>query len=239
MNKYLNTRSFLGKNLVVRKRPEKLGVCGRGIRVPENERMARKRPENKGGVQRGSGNFLGTRAPLDLHCDFSWIMYPFRCLQAMSIRILTINEGEECLIRVNSRLPITLEFPSHLVSVYEQNGLIFQRVEKQDSDCTQEAFAPPDDNAETQEMDLTCYEELENAVEVGVVDIEETQIETQIETHIETQIETQIDDFPASPSCMKVDLDVAYNMNHAPTCDQVLSRTQMEDIEALQKILFG
>jgi hypothetical protein len=156
-------------------------------------------------------------------------------MAGMSVRILTINEGEECLIRVNSRLPITLEFPTHLVSVYEQNGLIFQRVEKQSVSDTQEDFAPPDDSMETQEIDLACYEELEETQDPGFVLIDETQVETQLEEYSQTQI----DDFPETPECMNVDLDVAYNIEHAPICCRVLSRLQLEDVEALQRMLFG
>lgn len=76
---------------------------------------------------------------------------------ASKLRIITINEGEECLIRVNSRLPVTLELPGHLVSVYESKGVIFQRVEKQEGGSqtpTQEVEeVEADSQIETQNMD--------------------------------------------------------------------------------------
>lgn len=99
----------------------------------------------------------------------------------MAVRILTINKGEEALVRVNSMKPITLEFPGHLVTVYEENGLIFQRVEKQSFVVeTQEMDEEeaPDDNEETQYMET----QIEDVDDSG-----ETQLEDygSLEVHIE------------------------------------------------------
>lgn len=74
---------------------------------------------------------------------------------ASRVRIVTINKGEEAIIRVNSGLPITLEFPGHLVSCYEKNGLVFQRIEKQfrEEQTQEDDEIEVDDNQETQIMD--------------------------------------------------------------------------------------
>jgi hypothetical protein len=85
---------------------------------------------------------------------------------ASKVRIITINEGEECLIRVNSRLPVTLEFPGHLVSVYEHKGVIFQRVEKQGEGSQAQT-------QEVEEVEADPYAETQN------MDYGDTQIETQ------------------------------------------------------------
>lgn len=101
----------------------------------------------------------------------------------MAVRIFTINLGEEALVRVNSRKPITLEFPGHLVTIYEENGLIFQRVEKQFPEPqTQEddEEKAPDDDSETQFMETQIDDDYEPPVE-------ETQLENydDMEPHIE------------------------------------------------------
>lgn len=98
----------------------------------------------------------------------------------MAVRIFTINMGEEALVRVNSQKPITLEFPGHLVTVYEENGLIFQRVEKQSCQVeTQEVDEEeaPDDNVETQLMET----------QIDDCDAGDTQLEDygSMEVHIE------------------------------------------------------
>ena len=127
----------------------------------------------------------------------------------MAVRIFTINMGEEALVRVNSHKPITLEFPGHLVTIYEENGLIFQRVEKQtDKLQTQEMEEKdaPDDDMETQWMD--------------------TQVETQLE-YEDTQIETQIEELFGIPEEYMVD------------CEQLLTRTQKADIAETHRELYG
>lgn len=93
----------------------------------------------------------------------------------MAVRIFTINEGEEAMIRVNSGKPITLEFPGHLVTVYEDRGVIFQRVEKQseEEEQTQEVEeVEADPYEETQVMDDGYGTELEG--EDGETQIERT-----------------------------------------------------------------
>lgn len=129
---------------------------------------------------------------------------------AMAVRIFTINMGEEALVRVNSGKPITLEFPGHLVTIYEENGLIFQRVEKQnDTVQTQEMVEPeaPDDDMETQCMD--------------------TQVETQLEDYGETQVDTQIEDVFGIPE--------EYMVNY----EESFTRTQKADIAETHRELYG
>jgi hypothetical protein len=150
------------------------------------------------------------------------------------VRIITVNEGEEPLIRVNSRLPITLEFPSHLVTAYESNGLIFQRVEKQQQEAevmtqeVEEVEAGSDD--ETQDMDLYAETQIELYEEEPEV-YEETQIELYEEEEKE-QMQTQIDCTPpwsAPESPYYAIMDVV----------KYLSRMEMDDISELQMDLFG
>lgn len=88
-------------------------------------------------------------------------------LADMSVRILTINMGEEALVRVNSQKPITLEFPGHLVTIYEENGLIFQRVEKQEDNQTQEMDEEeaPGDEEETQFMETQIHTQIDEEEE--------------------------------------------------------------------------
>lgn len=137
----------------------------------------------------------------------------FLCLQAMAVRIITINEGEEALIRVNSKNPITLEFPGCLVSVYEENGLIFQRVENQTMEVqTQEVEEMEEDgDAETQCMD--------NEIKT------ETQIETEVD-YDETQIGESEMVIPASYVLYKAGWK------------NVLSSQEMIDIGELERELF-
>lgn len=106
----------------------------------------------------GNGNLLG---------GFGGVGTDGDCflLAGMSVRILSIKEGEEAIIRVNSRNPIMLEFPGHLVTVYEDGGKIFHKVEKQSE--TME---------ETQEMDE------EGADSDGETQCMETQVQTQMES---------------------------------------------------------
>lgn len=118
------------------------------------------------------------------------------------------------MIRVNSRNPITLEFPGCLVSVYEENGLIFQRVERQAVDTqTQEPIEmEADDEDETQ-----CMED-------------EIQPETQLETQLPYE-ETQIGEPPVVlPASMSL-----YQLGWR----DVMGSQEMSDLEALDQFLFG
>jgi hypothetical protein len=160
------------------------------------------------------------------------VVFCARQVMASAVRIITINHKEEALIRVNSNRPITLEFPGHLVSVYEQDGLIFQRVEKQDSTYTQELFEPAADMENTQKLDLACYEK-----------IEETQLE---DDSGETQLEdcgspVVFNDFPDIPQetpddLITIDVGLVCNLRRMSIH---LSRLDMEDISALQEELFN
>jgi hypothetical protein len=139
---------------------------------------------------------------------------------ASAIRIITINDGEEAMIRVNSNRPITLEFPGNLVSVYEENGLVFQRIEKQDTN-TQEHYEPGGD------MEATQYLETQ----------------TQIEEYDEEVVNMLpvFDDFPGDEAetplnGITLDMDVVFNMRRMSIC---LSRVEMDDISELQEELFS
>ena len=86
---------------------------------------------------------------------------------ATKTRIITINPGEEVIIRVNSTKHITLEFPSGIMTAFEEKGVLYTRHQAQEGD---------DSGSET------CDEE-------EVDDLVETQfLETQVDT--QTQIET-------------------------------------------------
>lgn len=142
-------------------------------------------------------------------------------VMASAIRIITINQDEEAVIRINSNRPVTLEFPNHLVSVYEQEGHMFYRVEKEEVDTqTQEHYEPIGDMEDTQSVD----------------DMEDSQ-------DFDDMIETQIEDYGEEGFTQVEPLEF-----HSPTpspfrCDRrvsrYLSRLDMEDIQALQKDLFG
>lgn len=140
----------------------------------------------------------------------------------MAVRIITINDGDEALIRVNSRKPITLEFPGCLVSVYEDNGLIFQRVENQSMHTqTQEVEEMEEDgDAETQKMD------------------DEIQTETQVEIQTETQLETQLDFEETQIGDPPLVLPATYVLFKAGW-HNVLSSQEMADIQELERDLFG
>lgn len=134
-------------------------------------------------------------------------------LTGMAVRIFTINMGEEALIRVNSQKPITLEFPGHLVTIYEENGLIFQRVEKQS------------DAVETQEMD------------------EEEDLGDDVDTQcMETQIQTQEDDYEEEEKVEFKPLTVGipgYYMISNLGPGTVMSETEMQAIYETELELYG
>jgi hypothetical protein len=81
---------------------------------------------------------------------------------ATQTRIITINQGEEVIIRVNTVKHVTLEFPSSILTAFEEGGVLYTRHEEQKSGDA-----------------LVC-----NEVEVG--DDEETQMmQTQTQLDIE------------------------------------------------------
>lgn len=81
-----------------------------------------------------------------------------------AVRIITIHEQEEAMIRVESARPITLEFSNCLVTVYEMGGVIFQRVEPIEERLNVPLRADtPESFIETQPMDV---EELETQTQL-------------------------------------------------------------------------
>lgn len=130
----------------------------------------------------------------------------------MSVRIITINEGEEALIRVNSGKTITLEFHGHLVTVYEMDGVIFQRVEKQwegEGDVEVEKEGCSDDATEVMDGE-------------GFTEIDEEEEETL----------TEMNETPPwiTPDSMKEAINRAINY---------LAKVEPEDIKAIRVNLFG
>jgi cell fate (sporulation/competence/biofilm development) regulator YlbF (YheA/YmcA/DUF963 family) len=83
-----------------------------------------------------------------------------------TFRLITINEGEEAIIKVNSNVPITLDFNGHVVTVWAGDGMIFQR--------------------------LSTNEEVVGAVEKHVVEVDDD-AQTEIDEYEETQ--TQLEDY--------------------------------------------
>lgn len=72
------------------------------------------------------------------------------------IRILTINKGEEVIIRVNSDKHVTLEFPCGILTVIEQHGALYTRMSVQPAlvdESDAETEVEVDDDVETQAMD--------------------------------------------------------------------------------------
>jgi hypothetical protein len=130
---------------------------------------------------------------------------------ASKVRIITVNRGEEAIIRVNSGLPITLEFPGHLVSVYEKRGLVFQRIEK-----------TGDEETQTQDVD-----------EIEAGPDEETQLMEDEETEVQTLVETQIDDTPSPVKNVKTPI-ILRDLNMRSR-----RRSLYQDIQDLQQDLFN
>jgi len=91
----------------------------------------------------------------------------FALQMATKTRIMTINEGEEVIIRVNSTKHITLEFPSGIVTVFEEKGVLYTRHQAQEGG---------DRGSETCDE-----EEVDDLIETQFI---ETQVDTQ--THLET-----------------------------------------------------
>mgnify|MGYP006201286099 FL=1 len=154
-------------------------------------------------------------------------------MDAKRVVILTINQGEEAVIRVNTSRHVTLEFPNSVITLFEDGGVLYQRHEVQSVDV--DAILAGDEeivdgHAETQPVDLAG----------------ETQLDIDVEVEVE---QTQLDDYsPSHPS-------PSYKLTGVPfTPEEVrrfagggftiinrrhLSRIEMEDIAALQQDLFG
>lgn len=80
---------------------------------------------------------------------------------ATKTRIITIQEGEEAIIRVKSTKHVTLEFPSGILTAFEENGVLFTRHQAQEGDdsgsetCDEDEV---DDLTETQYLETQLLE---------------------------------------------------------------------------------
>jgi hypothetical protein len=75
---------------------------------------------------------------------------------ATKTRIITINEGEEAIIRVNSTKHVTLEFKAGILTAFVEKGVLYTRHEKQEDDSgseTEDEDIEVDDNQETQYLE--------------------------------------------------------------------------------------
>jgi hypothetical protein len=131
---------------------------------------------------------------------------------ATKTRIITINEGEEAIIRVNSTKHVTLEFKAGILTAFVEKGVLYTRHEKQDDDS----------GCETEDEDQ----------DIEVDDNQETQyLETQIDE--DTFVETQ----PVLETPPSV---VRWAGGHFDEVNEKhMSRMIMKDIEELQIELFG
>ena len=136
---------------------------------------------------------------------------------ATRTRILTINDGEEAIIRMNTTKHVTLEFSRSIVTLFEEGGVVYMRQQFQEGNGD--------------------VEEEEEEVEAG--SDEPTQfMETQIEFEDETQTQTftQMEFTPEAKInpeiiCINSDVNITFR--------KPLTRSQCEDIESLQRDLFG
>lgn len=67
---------------------------------------------------------------------------------ASSLRLITVNKGEQAIIKVNSAIPITLEFDGHSMTIWARGGMVFQRMEVVEEETQVE-----------EELDIEPYEE--------------------------------------------------------------------------------
>lgn len=72
-----------------------------------------------------------------------------------SLRLLTINENEEAIIKVNSSIPVTLDFNGMSITLYYRDGWVFQKVEPTPKHNADDKIEPADLGplVETQPMD--------------------------------------------------------------------------------------
>lgn len=68
------------------------------------------------------------------------------------LRLITIAKGEQAIVKVNSDIPITIEFEGQAVTLWAMKGMIFQRIEHPGDDSTQV-------EVEDSEKDSEPYEE--------------------------------------------------------------------------------
>lgn len=67
---------------------------------------------------------------------------------ASSLRIITVKRGEQAIVKVNSDIPITLEFDGHSITLWARGGMVFQRMEVVEQETQVE-----------EECDIEPYEE--------------------------------------------------------------------------------
>lgn len=91
------------------------------------------------------------------------------------LRLLTINQGEEAHIKVNSSIPITLDFNGHCITLWAVGDMVFQRTEKTEVDSEPVRIEPDDEGpmVETQPM----FDDDDMTDDGGETQIEETQIQ--------------------------------------------------------------
>jgi hypothetical protein len=78
---------------------------------------------------------------------------------ATKTRIITINPGEEAIIRVNSDKHVTLEFNKSILTAFEEEGVIYTRHEDQKFNSEDnEVEVEVDANEETQYMETQIEE---------------------------------------------------------------------------------
>jgi hypothetical protein len=84
-----------------------------------------------------------------------------------TLRLITINEGEEAMIRVNSSVPITLDFKGHVITAWAGNGMIFQRL------STSEEVVEEKEEKKVVEIDDDVNTEVGDYDEGGLTEIED------------------------------------------------------------------
>ena len=90
---------------------------------------------------------------------FSFLTFAFCCdfldpvVMATSLRIVTIAKGEQAIIKVNSAIPLTLEFEGHSITLWARSGMVFQRLETTAVETQVEEEIDAEPYEETQVMD--------------------------------------------------------------------------------------
>jgi cell fate (sporulation/competence/biofilm development) regulator YlbF (YheA/YmcA/DUF963 family) len=131
-----------------------------------------------------------------------------------TLRLITINEGEEAIIKVNSNVPITLDFNGHVMTVWAGDGMIFQRLSTNEEvvEAVEKHVIEVDDDAQTE---IDEYEETQTQLE----DYEEAGY-TQVEVYDETP----------SPSVINEPPELVRSRNPV---------SHLREFEDLQQELFG
>jgi hypothetical protein len=117
-----------------------------------------------------------------------------------TLRLITINEGEEAIIKVNSAVPITLDFKGHVITAWAGNGMIFQRLSTSEEvvDTKEKRVVEVDDDAETIIDEEVCTEIVRLLDDDACTEIEDYDEEgfTQLEEYDETPPPSVIDEPP-------------------------------------------